>query len=269
MNFSYWWAYAYNLILDFAPKVFFAILTLTIGFWVVSRFTIMLDGTMRRRGMESSVRGFLTSLVNIGLKIMILLSVAGTFGIQTTSFIAIFSALAFAVGTALSGSLGHFASGVLLLVFRPYRVGDWVNLAGQSGYVKDIQVFNTVLLTLDNKSVIIPNGTVTGGIITNMSSEGYIRVEMIFHTADHADIDQVRSIVQRVAATSPLILKNPPIEVHVNGNPVGATDFAVRPYCKPEHYWDVYFYMQEHVKKAFLAAQIPPASPVVDVKVVR
>jgi small conductance mechanosensitive channel len=269
MDFSNLVPEASNFLLAYGPKIITALLTLVIGLWVINWVAKLLDMSMTKRGMDSSVRSFINSLIGVGLKVMLLLSVAGTFGIQTTSFIAIFTALAFAVGTALSGSLGHFASGVLLLVFRPYKVGDLVTLAGQTGTVENIQVFNTVLLTPDNKTIIIPNGTVTSGIITNISSAGNIRVDMTFNTAAHADIDQVRSVIQGVADASSLISKTTPIDIFVNNNPVGMTEFAVRPWCKSEHFWDVYFYMQENVKKALTAANIPAPKPAMDVNVVR
>jgi small conductance mechanosensitive channel len=259
---------ASTFILAYGPKIVIGLLTLLIGLWIINWVTKLLDLTMTRRGMESSVRSFLSSLVSVGSKVMLLLSVAGTFGLQTTSFIAIFTALAFAIGTALSGSMGHFASGVLLLIFRPYKVGDLVTLAGQTGTVKDLQVFNTVLLTPDNKTVIIPNGTVTSGTIVNISGAGEIRVDMTFSTSSDADIDQVRRVIQNVADASPLILKTPAIDIFVNNNPVGMTEFAVRPWCKSDHFWDVYFYMQENVKKAFIAANIPAPKQGIDIKMV-
>jgi small conductance mechanosensitive channel len=257
-----------QLILQHLPKIATALFTLVIGLWIISWITRLLDGTMQKRGFDSTIRPFLASLVSVGLKVMLLLSVAGMFGIETTSFIAIFTALAFAVGTALSGSLGHFASGVLLLIFRPYKVGDLVSIGGgQTGVVEEIQVFNTVLLTPDNKKIIIPNGVVTSNIMTNISGQGTIRVDMTYNVAGNADIDKVRACIKRVADASPLILKNPAVDILVNELPVGMTEFAVRPWCNSANYWDVYFYMKEEIKKAFDREGIALPKPGMDINV--
>ena len=163
-----------NAAIQYAPTVALALLTWLVGSWIINWLLRLLTDVMTKRNLDSSVRPFLVSIVEVGLKVMLLLTVAGMFGVQTTSFIAIFAALAFAIGTALSGSLAHFASGVLVLIFKPYKVGDLVTVAGQTGTVTAIQVFNTVLLTLDNKKIIVPNGAVTSGVITNISGQGQI-----------------------------------------------------------------------------------------------
>ncbi|MEM8909984.1 MAG: mechanosensitive ion channel domain-containing protein, partial [Bacteroidota bacterium] len=150
-----------QLFTAYAPKVVGAILTLIIGFWIIGGITRSVQNMMAKRGFDETIRPFLGSLVNVGLKVMLLLSVAGMFGVETTSFVAIFGAMAFAIGMALQGSLGHFASGVMILVFKPYEVGDLVDLGGNVGVVEAVQVFNTILRTPDNKKIIVPNGVVT------------------------------------------------------------------------------------------------------------
>jgi small conductance mechanosensitive channel len=237
--------------LEYAPKIITALLTWYIGYRLINSLGKLMSNLMNRKGMDRSVTPFLVSIIEVGLKVMLLLSVAGMFGIQTTSFIAIFTALVFAVGTALSGSLSHFASGVLLLIFRPYKVGDVVTLADQTGKVIEIQVFNTVLLTSDNRSVIIPNANITANIIVNSSGHRDIRVDMLFQVANDSDIDYVRSMIQQVANGCPQILKDPSIDIYVNQLPIGIIEMAVRPWCKNDDYWAVYFYMQENIKKTF------------------
>jgi small conductance mechanosensitive channel len=266
-NFSSALSPYYDMALAFLPKALLALVTLTVGFWVIGRVTSYLSTLLRKGEIEGTVSNFLSSLVSVGLKIMLLLSVAGMFGIETTSFIAIFTALVFAVGTALSGSLGHFASGVLLLVFRPYKVGDLVTLAGQTGTVEEIQIFNTLLRTPDNKRVMIPNGTVTSGIITNISGQGEIRVDMTYGIAASQDIDKARAVIQQVANACPTCLKNPSVDIFVNELQVGITQLAVRPWCKSEHYWDTYFYFQENIKKAFDAHGVAAPKPAMNVTV--
>lgn len=239
------------------PNIVLALVTLIFGFWIIGRITLITHLGFQKRNFDPTVERFLTSLIDVGLKVMLLLSVAGMFGIQTTSFIAIFTALAFAVGTALSGSLGHFASGVMLLTFRPYKVGDLVTLAGQTGHVEEIQMFNTVLLTDDNKKISIPNGVVTGSVIVNISGQGEIRVDMDYAVGVAADFAQVREAVQQVYNQCPTALKNKPVDVYVNGTTPGSTKVVVRPWCKSDQYWDTYFYFQENVRRIFAEKGIP------------
>ena len=255
----------YSMAIEYAPKVLGAILTLIIGFWIIARITKFVDRTMAKRDVDETVRPFLTSIISVGLKVLLLLSVASMFGIETTSFVAIFGALAFAIGLALQGSLGHFASGVLLLVFKPYKVGDLVNLSDKVGVVEAIQVFNTILLTPDNKKIIIPNGVVTSNVITNISGQGKIRVDMTFGIGYTDEIDKARTIVQQVADSCPQVLHDIPVDIFVSELADSSVNFAVRPWANSEHYWDVYFYMHEHIKKQFDANGIGIPFPQMDV----
>ncbi|MFK7809521.1 MAG: mechanosensitive ion channel family protein [Saprospiraceae bacterium] len=255
-----------TMLIEYAPKVLGAILTLIIGFWIISWITGMISKTMKKRGVDETIRPFLTSLVSVGLKIMLLLSVASMFGIETTSFVAIFGAMAFAIGMALQGSLGHFASGVLLLIFKPYRVGDLVELGGgKVGAVQEIQIFNTVLATLDNKRIIVPNGVVTSNVITNISGQGTIGVELTFGIGYNDSIDKAREIILRVGKECQWIMDDPKQGVVVGELADSSVNLNTRPFCKSEHYWDVYFYMIENVKKAFDAEGISIPYPQMDV----
>jgi len=256
-----------NTITDYVPKVAGAILTLIIGFWIIGWLVKVVKNLLAKNGVDETIRPFLGSLVSVGLKVMLLLSVAGMFGVETTSFIAIFSALAFAIGMALQGSLGHFASGVMLLVFKPYKVGDLVDLAGSVGVVQEIQVFNTVLLTPDNKKIIIPNGVVTSGVIQNISGQGEIRVDMTYGIGYGDDIDKAKEVIQRVANTCPQILKDKPVDIYVSELGDSSVNFAVRPWAKSEHYWDVYFFMHEQIKKEFDKANVGIPYPTMDLNV--
>jgi len=254
-----------RLITLYAPKVVGAILTLVIGFWIVGRLTNIVRKQLGRSKMDASVQPFLVSLVSVGLKVLVLLSVASMFGIQTTSFIAIFSALAFAVGIALQGSLGNFASGVLILTFKPYRVGDLVDLNGHIGHVREIQVFNTHLITLDNRRIIIPNGMITSNVITNISGQGTMGVDMTFGIGYSDDIDKARSIIEKVAADCPQVLDDPKPLIAVSAHADSSINFLVRPWCKSGDYWPVYYYMHEHVKKEFDNAGVGIPFPQMDV----
>lgn len=256
-----------GLVTSYAPRVIGAILTLIIGFWIIARITGAIEKMMAKRGFDQTIRPFLASLINVGLKIMLLLSVAGMFGVETTSFVAIFGAMAFAIGMALQGSLGHFASGVMLLIFKPYKVGDLVDLGGHVGVVEEVQVFNTLLITPDNKKVIVPNGVVTSGVITNISGQGEIRVDMTFGIGYDDDIDQARKVMQSVALECPQVLKDKPVDIFVSELADSSVNFVVRPWSKSEHYWDVYFFMHEHIKKQLDANNISIPYPQMDLHV--
>ena len=256
-----------STLIAYAPKVVGAILTLIIGFWIIGWITRMVKNAMTKRNFDETIKPFLGSLVNVGLKVMLLLAVAGMFGIETTSFVAIFGALAFAIGMALQGSLGHFASGVMLLIFKPYQVGDLVELSGKVGTVEEIQIFNTVLLTPDNKKIIIPNGVVTSGVITNISGQGEIRVDMTFGIGYEDDIDKAKGIIQNVANECPQILRSKPVDIFVSELADSSVNFAVRPWAKSEHYWEVFFFMHEEIKKAMDKHNISIPYPQMDLHV--
>ena len=226
----------------------------------------MAKRSMAKRGMDESIQPFLASIISVTIKVMVLIAAAGMFGIETTSFIAVFGALAFAIGMALQGSLGHFASGVLILTFKPFKVGDLVEIGGgKTGVVEQIQVFNTVLATLDNKRVIMPNGLITNNPITNISGQGTVGVELTYGIGYSDDIDKARSIILEVGKKCPHVLENPAQGVVVAELGDSSVNLATRPFCNSEDFWDTYFFMQENVKKAFDAQGISIPFPQMDV----
>jgi small conductance mechanosensitive channel len=249
----------------YAPKILMAILTLIIGFQIIKWLNKKIVKTMEARDMEPSLQKFLSSFISVILKVLVLFSVAAMFGIKTTAFIAIFSALAFAVGLALQGNLAHFASGVLILMFKPYKVGDLVELSGHTGVVEEIQVFTTEIITPENKKVIIPNGTVTSNPIVNISGQGELRVDMKFGVSYGSDIDKTRTIIKSVLSDYPLILKDKEPDIFIGELADSAVNFVVRPWCKSEHYWDVYFHVHENIKKELDKNSIEIPFPQMDV----
>jgi small conductance mechanosensitive channel len=258
-----------SMAVAYAPKVVLALITLVVGFWIANRVTALLSNMLRARKTDETIIPFLGSIVSVLLKVMVLISVAGMFGIETTSFVALVGAAGLALGLALQGSLAHFASGVLLLVFRPYKVGDLISAAGFTGDVEAIQVFNTTLKTPDNRRVIIPNGSITAGPITNISGQGTIRVDLLFDVDAGEDIDKVRQSLQKVVAAGPKILQNPAADLLVNSHPAGAMRFDVRAWCNSADYWDVFYYLQESVKRQFVADGIKAPKPAMDVNLVK
>lgn len=258
-----------EIITTYTPKFFGAILTLIIGFWIIGFITRWINKLMTNRNIDATIRPFLSSLVGVGLRIMLLLSVANQIGIETTSFIAIFSAMAFAIGLALQGSLGHFASGVLLLVFKPYKVGDVIELAGgKRGTVLEVQVFNTVLKTPDNKRIIVPNGLVTSNVITNITGQDIIGLDLFFGIGYEDDIDKAKEVILQVGKNCPYVLEEPEQVVFVSSLGDSSVNFMTRPFCKSDDFRLVNFYMTENVKKEFDKAGIGIPFPQMDVHMI-
>lgn len=255
-----------RLVISYAPKLLGALLMLIIGFWLARFIAGRLRKTLESNDrIDASLVPFLSSMTLVIIKILVLLSAASMFGLEVTSFVAIFGALAFAVGMALQGNLSHMASGILILFFRPFRVGDFIVTQGYSGTVKEIQIFNTILVTLDNRIIIIPNGSITGGPIENLSANPTRKVPMVFGVGYGVDIDHARSVIQKVAEDCPGIIQDKPVDIFITELADSSVNFAVRPWCKTEDYWAVFFYMQEYIKKAFDKEHISIPFPQLDV----
>jgi small conductance mechanosensitive channel len=184
-----------DLLVEYTPKLIMAGLVLVLGFWLVKKLARISEKAMVRRDLDISLRTFLRSLIGVGLKILLLITVAGMIGIQTTSLVTVLGAAGLAVGLALQGSLSNFAGGVLVLVFKPFKVGDTIEALGQKGLVQEIQIFNTILITVDNKTIILPNGSVSNNIIVNQSREGTLRGTCIINISNEFDSDMVKKII--------------------------------------------------------------------------
>lgn len=257
-----------TMAIDYAPRVFIAFLSLIIGLWVIGKIVGFVRKALSNR-FDQTLTNFLSSLLSIGLKIMLFFSVAAKFGFDTTSFVAIIAALMVGVGMALNGTIGHFASGVMLMIFKPFKIGDLVDIGGgHKGTVESINAFNTTLATLDNQRIIVANSNVTGNTITNISGQGQVGVELTFGIGYGDDIDKAREIILRVGKECPHILDAPAQGVVVAELGDSSVNLATRPFCKSEHYWDTMFYMQENVKKAFDAAGIGIPYPTMDINMI-
>lgn len=245
----------------YGPKIGSAILVFIVGLWVVGWATKLITKGMVRRGFDVSLQSFLSSLISVSLKVMLLVTVAGMIGIQTTSFVAILGAAGLAVGLALQGSLANFAGGVLTLVFKPYKAGDLIEAQGQFGEVTEIQIFNTILLSPDNKTVIIPNGALSNGTIVNYSRHGNIRVDIVVAVDPGTDISKARSVAMDAMHSNTKVQKNPAPSVNILKMGDGMVTLAIRPYSTVADYWDVFFGVQEQIKIAFeqnkIAAPVP------------
>ena len=256
---------AIEMIMLYAPKLVLALVVLLIGLWIINRFVGVLGKLMDNRHVDVSLQPFLKSLIGIGLKAMLLISVASMVGIETTSFVALIGAAGLAVGLALQGTLANFAGGVLILIFKPFKVGDLIEAQGHLGTVKEIQIFVTILNTPESKTVIIPNGAISNGNITNYATEGRIRVDMVMGISYDSDIKKAREVLMNVMTTHPKVMKNPAPFVGVVELGDSSVNLAVRPHCAPADYWDVYFDVYEAGKEALDAAKITIPFPQLDV----
>lgn len=258
-----------EMAVEYAPKMLMAIITLIVGFWIIKKLMLILDKALTNSGMDLSLSRFVSSMASVLLKVMLLLSVASMFGVSTTSFLAILGGLMVGVGMALNGSLGQVAAGVMLMIFKPFKVGDLVEIGGGSiGTVESINAFNTALATLDNKRIFVSNSNVTGNTITNISGQGTVGVELTFGIGYGENIDAARAAILKVGKECPYILDVPAQGVVVANLGDSSVDLATRPFCKSEHYWDVKFYMQEHVKKEFDKQSIGIPYPTMDLHMV-
>jgi small conductance mechanosensitive channel len=224
-----------TLLAEYTPKVIAALLVLLIGLWLIKRIAIVAERAMQKRELDISLRTFLKSLISIGLKIMLIVTVAGMIGIGTASFVTILGAAGLAIGLALQGSLSNFAGGVLILIFKPYKVTDVIEALGQTGEVKEIQIFNTIMLTADHKTVILPNGALSNGTIVNYSRHGNLRAEVVLNISVDNDIEKVKSIITRILNENEKVLKEPEPGIFIGKVTDGAVAIQVRPFCLTEH----------------------------------
>lgn len=247
-------------LIDFAAvygiKVIGAIVIWVIGSWVIKKIMKGIKKVMSKRDYDESLQKFLLNLMNWILKILLIIAILGKLGVETTSFAAILAAAGLAIGMALQGSLGNFAGGVLLMIFKPIKIGDLIEAQGEVGVVKEIEIFTTKLTGLSNKEIIIPNGALSNGNIINYTTEGTRRVDLTFGVGYDSDIKKTKAVLMLVLTSHPLVLKNPEPTVNVSELADSSVNFAVRPWCKSEHYWDVFFDVTEQTKEALDAAGI-------------
>lgn len=241
-------------LVDYVPKVISSLLVLLIGLWLVKRIAIISEKAMTRRNLDVSLRTFLKSLISIGLKIILIVTVAGMMGIGTASFVTILGAAGLAVGLALQGSLSNFAGGVLILIFKPFKVGDSIEAQGQNGEVKEIQIFNTILLTGDHKTVILPNGPLSNGTIVNTSKQGKLRIDLALAVSNTNSIEHVKEIIIQVLNSNDKVIQQPPPGIYIGKVSDGSVNINVKPFCLPgdtsflasELYYQIYLAFEKN-----------------------
>ncbi|SEA52303.1 mechanosensitive ion channel family protein [Bizionia paragorgiae] len=251
-----WIDKGWDVIVNFGPKVLAAIAIWIIGGVIVKYLLKGFNKAMEKKGLEISLKKFLSDLVGWGLKIVLILVVLGTVGVETTSFAAVLAAAGLAIGLALQGSLANFAGGILIMIFKPFKIGDFIEAQGQSGTVKEIEIFTTKLLTPNNQEVIMPNGALSNDNIVNYSTESTRRVNLTFGVGYDSDIKKTKEVILGVINSHPAVLKDPAPAVNVSELADSSINFFTRAWVKQEDYWDVHFYLIERTKEAFDEAGI-------------
>jgi len=242
--------------MEYAPKLILAIVVLLIGLWVINKLVKMMGKMMGKSKLDKDVQPFLRSLLSVILKVMLIFSVAEMVGVKTTSFVAVLAAAGFAIGMALQGSLGNFAAGVMVLIFKPYKVGDLVSAQDQLGHVDEIQIFNTILTTLDHKQVIIPNAQAISGTITNLSHHEYMRVDLNILIPYEQDFAEAKRIGEEALRNVSGSLTNPAPYVEIEEFGDHNIKLAARTHSTVDNYWDVFFGGNRALKEAFSKAGI-------------
>ncbi|MCK0129942.1 mechanosensitive ion channel [Flavobacteriaceae bacterium F08102] len=239
-----------EFIVDFGPKVLGAILIWIIGSWIIQKLIGVARKVMTKQSYDESLQRFLLNLIGWVLKILLILTILGNLGVETTSFAAILAAAGLAIGLALQGSLANFAGGVLIMIFKPFKIGDLIEAQGITGVVKEIEIFTTKLITPGNKLAIVPNGALSNGNIINYTAEGILRVDLVIGVSYDADIKKTKEVLMSVLNANDKILKDPAPTIAVSELADSSVNFVVRPFVLAADYWTVYFETLENVKIA-------------------
>ncbi len=254
-----------DILITWGPKIVGALVFLIVGLWVAKLITRAVGGAMERRNLDPNLVPMLRGLTSMLLRVMVFISFIGMLGIEATSFIAILGAAGLAVGMALSGTLQNFAGGVMILIFKPYQKGDFIDAQGYTGTVNEIRVFNTILKTPDNKTIVIPNGPLSTGSLTNYSTEPKRRVDWTFGVGYGDNVDKAKEIIRNLCQADKRIHDDPAVFVALSELADSSVNFAVRAWVNAEDYWDVYFEMNEKVYLALIEAKLNIPYPQMDV----
>ncbi len=248
--------YTLKLIEGLAPRLIFAILTLLIGWIIIKWINHVALRALKHARLDQAVRSFLGSLISIGLKIVLLIIVASMLGVQTSSLVALVGAAGLAIGLALQGSLANFAGGVLILIFKPFKIGDYIEAQGFVGTVESIQIFNTTLKTTDNQAIVIPNGKLSNDCIRNYTAKRTRRVDLTLHLHYDEDLKKVRKNLLALAKKEKRFLDKPTPEIVVKDLTERGVEISLRGWVKTKDYWDVYYGMLEVIQEAFRQEKI-------------
>jgi len=253
--------------LQFGVQFLLAIVVYLVGNFIINKVLHLVELGLSKKKVEVTLHRFLLSILNTLLKAIQIIIFASMIGIQTASLIAVLGAAGLAIGLALQGSLANFAGGILILLFRPFKNGDAIKAQGYVGSVEEIQIFNTILKTFDNQRIIIPNGLLSNGCVTNINVNGIRRVDMVFGIGYNDDITKAKTLLRSLLETDERVLKDQPIDIWVGEHGDSSINLFVRPWATAEDYWGVYFDMMEKVKVEFDQAGISIPYPQRDVHV--
>jgi len=256
------------MIMEYGSRVLLAVITLAIGWWLINKVTHKLGALLALRNADLALQGFISTLANIILKILLIVSVASMIGVETTSFVAAIGAAGLAIGLALQGSLANFAGGVLILLFRPFRIGDWIEAQGVAGTVDSIQIFHTVLRTGDNKTVIVPNGNLSNGIITNTNRQPTRKVVFDVGVDYQADLQKARQVLLDLAKDE-RVLADPAPEAVISTLGDSSITVSLRIWVKTADYWNVMFMLNEQARDRLKDAGIDIPFPQRVIRVVQ
>ncbi|TBN38272.1 mechanosensitive ion channel family protein [Pseudomonas sp. BGI-2] len=256
------------MIMEYGSRVLLAVITLAIGWWLINKVAQKLGGLLALRNADLALQGFISSLANIILKVLLIVSVASMIGVETTSFVAAIGAAGLAIGLALQGSLANFAGGVLILLFRPFRIGDWIEAQGVAGTVDSIQIFHTVLRTGDNKTIIVPNGNLSNGIITNTNRQPTRKVVFDVGVDYEADLQKAREVLLELA-NDERILTEPAPQAVISTLGDSSITVSLRVWVKTADYWDVMFMFNEQSRDRLKTAGIDIPFPQRVIRVVQ
>ena len=256
-----------DMLLSIGAKLAIAVAVVVIGFWLASKLSKTVKKVLTKKDTDPSLVGFLSSLTGTGLKILVLVTAITQLGVEMTSFIAILGAAGFAIGMAFSGTLSNFAGGVMILFFKPFKIGDYVNMQGEEGVVKEVLIFNTLLSTLDNKIIILANGAVANGTIVNFTKAENRRVDWSFGIAYGDDLKVAKELLSKFIAEDDRILKTPAPFVGLGELGDSSVNITTRAWVNHSDYWDVHFDMNERVYTEFAAAGLSIPFPQMDVHI--
>ncbi|MGB1040299.1 MAG: mechanosensitive ion channel family protein [Flavobacteriales bacterium] len=238
-------------VIEYGTSLIIAIAIIIVGFWLVKRINKMVKRLFAKKDYDPSLETFLASMIGITLKILVIITAMSQLGIEMTSFVALLGAAGLAIGMAFSGTLSNLAGGVMILFFKPYKVGDYIEAQGVEGHVQELRIFNTILLTLDHKTVIIPNGPLANGNMINYSSRDRRRVDFTVGIAYGDDYDKAKTTLLKFVKEDPRIIDEEENFIGLNELADSSVNLTLRVWCKTEDYWDVYFKMNERIYKEF------------------
>ncbi|MTI71113.1 MAG: mechanosensitive ion channel [Firmicutes bacterium] len=254
-----------DLIISYGGKIILSIVVLILGLSIIKRIVKLVSNRFEKVGFDKSLRSFLLSLIKVSLQILLVITIASMLGVEMTSFIAIIGSAGLAVGLALQGSLSNFAGGVLILILKPFKAGDYIEASGHAGTVEEIQVFYTILNTPDNKRIIIPNANLSNSSTINYTANQKRRIDFTFSAGYDDDIKKVKAILNEIAKNHPLILDTPKPQVVLGEHGASSVNFYLRAWCETENYWNIYFELLEKVKLEFDKEGINIPYPQMDV----